>query len=35
MSNILSIHFGIHDSAAALFDDYQVVAAVQRERLVR
>ena len=35
MSNILSIHFGIHDSSAALFDDYQVVAAVQRERLVR
>jgi len=35
MTNILSIHFGIHDSSAALFDDYQVVAAVQRERLVR
>lgn len=35
MSNILSIHFGIHDSSAALFDDYRVVAAVQRERLVR
>lgn len=35
MTNILSLHFGIHDSSAALFDDYRVVAAVQRERLVR
>ena len=35
MTNILSIHFGIHDSSAALFDDYRVVAAVQRERLIR
>lgn len=35
MTNILAIHFGTHDSAAALFVDYTVVAAVQRERLVR
>lgn len=35
MTNILSIHFGIHDSSAALFDEYRVVAAVQRERLIR
>ena len=35
MTSILSIHFGNHDSSAALFDDYRVVAAVQRERLIR
>ncbi len=35
MANILSIHFGLHDSSAALFEDYRVVAAVQRERLIR
>lgn len=35
MTNILSLHFGIHDSSAALFDDYRVVAAVQLERLNR
>ena len=35
MTCILSIHCGIHDSAAALFDDYRVVAAVQEERLTR
>ena len=35
MSLILSLHSGIHDSAAALFDDYQVIGAVQKERLTR
>lgn len=35
MSIILSVHHGIHDSSAALWDDYRVIAAVQRERLVR
>jgi carbamoyltransferase len=35
MTNILCIHHGLHDSSAALFDDYRVVAAVQRERLTR
>ena len=35
MPLILSIHHGIHDSAAALFDDYQIIAAVQKERLTR
>ncbi|MDA0240618.1 MAG: hypothetical protein O3A84_11420 [Proteobacteria bacterium] len=35
MTTILAIHFGIHDSAAALFEDYAMLAAVQRERLVR
>lgn len=35
MALILSIHHGIHDSAAALFDDYRIVAAVQKERLSR
>ncbi|HTS92768.1 MAG TPA: carbamoyltransferase N-terminal domain-containing protein, partial [Stellaceae bacterium] len=33
--SLLSIHDGGHDSAAAVFDDYAVVAAVQRERLTR
>ena len=32
---ILSIHAGLHDTSAALFDDYLVVAAVQKERLTR
>jgi len=32
---ILSVHWGVHDSSAALFDDYILVAAVQKERLTR
>ncbi|MFI4987594.1 MAG: carbamoyltransferase C-terminal domain-containing protein [Alphaproteobacteria bacterium] len=32
---ILGIHPAWHDSAAALFDDYRLVAAVQTERLTR
>jgi carbamoyltransferase len=32
---ILSVHWGVHDSSAALFDDYTLVAAVQKERLTR
>ena len=32
---ILSLHHGPHDSAAALFDDYTVLAAVAEERLNR
>ncbi len=32
---ILSLHHGPHDSSAALFDDYRVVAAVAEERLNR
>src|SRR5947208_3401291 len=32
---ILSLHAGPHDSAAALFDDYTVLAAVAEERLNR
>jgi len=32
---ILSIHSGPHDSVAALFEDYQLKAAVQLERLTR
>jgi carbamoyltransferase len=32
---ILSLHHGYHDSAAALFDDYTLVAAVAEERLNR
>lgn len=35
MSCILSIHCGIHDSSAAISDDYRIVAAVQKERLSR
>ncbi len=31
----LGIHPGYHDAAAALFDDYRLVAAVARERLTR
>src|SRR5215472_1714668 len=32
---ILSLHHGPHDSSAALFDDYQILAAVAEERLNR
>jgi carbamoyltransferase len=32
---ILAFHSGYHDSAAAAFDDYRCVAAVQQERLSR
>ncbi len=32
---ILSLHHGPHDSSAALFDDYSVVAAVAEERMNR
>src|SRR5690349_20239445 len=32
---ILSLHAGPHDSSAALFDDYKVLAAVAEERLTR
>lgn len=32
---ILAIHSGPHDSVAALFDDYDLRAAVQLERLTR
>src|SRR5262245_14847515 len=32
---ILAFHPGCHDSAAAAFDDYDLVAAVQEERLTR
>lgn len=32
---ILSLHAGHHDSAAALFDEYRLLAAVQQERLTR
>ncbi|HEY4470613.1 MAG TPA: carbamoyltransferase C-terminal domain-containing protein [Stellaceae bacterium] len=32
---ILSLHSGPHDSAAALFDDYRILAAVAEERLNR
>jgi carbamoyltransferase len=32
---ILSISTGIHDSGAAIFNDYEIVAAVQEERLTR
>ncbi len=32
---ILSLHSGPHDSSAALFDDYRVVAAVAEERMNR
>jgi carbamoyltransferase len=35
MSLILSVHTGSHDAAAALFDDYEPLAAVQLERLTR
>src|SRR5947207_3239899 len=32
---ILSLHSGPHDSSAALFDDYRILAAVAEERLNR
>jgi carbamoyltransferase len=32
---ILAIHSGVHDSSAAAFDDYNLLAAVQQERLIR
>ncbi|HEY2135688.1 MAG TPA: carbamoyltransferase N-terminal domain-containing protein, partial [Xanthobacteraceae bacterium] len=32
---ILAIHPGAHDSSAAAFEDYRLVAAVQEERLTR
>jgi carbamoyltransferase len=32
---ILAFHPGIHDAAAAAYDDYDCVAAVQEERLTR
>jgi carbamoyltransferase len=32
---ILSLHAGPHDSSAALFDDYRVLAAIAEERLNR
>ena len=32
---ILSLHSGPHDSSAALFEDYRVLAAVAEERLNR
>ena len=32
---ILAIHAGMHDSSAAAFDDYELVAAVSEERLTR
>jgi predicted NodU family carbamoyl transferase len=32
---ILGIHTGNHDSAACLFDEYDVLAAVPQERLTR
>jgi carbamoyltransferase len=32
---ILSLHSGPHDSSAALFDDYEILAAVAEERLNR
>ena len=32
---ILAFHPGIHDAAAAAYDDYHCVAAVQEERLTR
>src|SRR5215510_2526338 len=32
---ILAFHPGCHDAAAAAFDDYQLLAAVQEERLTR
>jgi carbamoyltransferase len=32
---ILCCHAGLHDSAAAVFDEYRLLAAVQQERLTR
>src|SRR5712672_3270654 len=35
LMRILAFHPGAHDAAAAVFDDYRLVAAVQEERLTR
>jgi carbamoyltransferase len=35
MTLILSLHSGPHDSAAALFNDYELLSAVHQERLTR
>ena len=35
LSCILAVHSGIHDTSAALFDDYRLLAAVQKERISR
>lgn len=32
---ILSVHSGVYDASAAVFDDYHMLAAVQLERLTR
>ena len=32
---ILAIHPGAHDAAAAVFDEYRLIAAVAEERLTR
>ncbi len=32
---ILGLNLGLHDGAAALFDDYNLIAAVQQERVTR
>ena len=32
---ILGVHSGSHDAAAALFDDYELKAAISLERLTR
>jgi hypothetical protein len=32
---ILTAHTGIHDAGSALFEDYNLLAAVQLERLTR
>ena len=32
---ILTVHTGVHDAGAALFEDYSLRAAVQLERLTR
>jgi hypothetical protein len=32
---ILSVHSGVHDVGAVMFDDYHSLAAVQLERLTR
>ena len=31
----MAFHAGMHDSSAAVFDDYAMVAAVSEERLTR
>ena len=32
---ILTVHTGVHDAGAALFEDYTLLAAAQLERLTR